>query len=1475
MTSTQLRRIVGYAVVATLGIGFTAGVPAAAASTTPAIVIGAKAPDLEVYAARELQRYLAELTGTRPAIQTDNAPLSGPAFLIGVPSSNAYLAQLASNGSLAITAQDPGPQGYVLQNSTLSGQQVLAIAGSDSAGALNGVYGLLTDHYGMSFGLTGDVFPPSKQALQLVAVNERKTPAQKIRGVVPWDVYPQGSSSYSQQDLASIIDQMAKMRLNLLNLHNYTGTLARRQTDYPYANFKFNGIQSRPQQVNSQTGTEWGELGWNIDQYRFGAADLFDDNVYGSTTATHGVSLGIDDVFGKGRSLFQWVLRYAHSRGVMVALGIDLNTVPAGYPSFSTPGVAAARAAQIVSDYPTLDYFIGYRSEGMPSGQNTSWKATFTTFRTAFSSANLPTKTAVSGWGLLPEFMSDLPADVIAAPIAPYTASFDNGAGFGTREYWGTPWLENDNGSSLEYAPSGINLSATIASYQAAAPNMTGIQALTWRLGDAVDAKVMWLSEASWDSGTDVATAQGAYQHYATTRYGSACAPNITPIINQNEATGLKYAESSTVKPPTSTDRSADATKAKSQSATINACIASTADPSQRDRLQNLAARIDAAEASDELDQSFASSSSLATLGTVFGRWISDMDRRVNDIGSLGMIVSAENRFVQFWYSTKEHQLVAGDSVWPPTNVQARSTQSGADITWQDPNATVTSYQVYRDGILVGSSPTTRLEYADSVAAGTHKYTVVAVNGASQSQESVPDSVATGTALTDPPRVVVISPPSSESLGSPVDIEARILSDRAYSGLSATLHYRTSGLTTWTDLPMSNRVRGIFGARIPATSLTSSGLEYYVSASDGINRGTFPVAGTNGPASVVAFPASTSAPTAPTLSVVGRQLQWTAPAGAAGFRVYRSFDRIASAGPQTLLTTLGQSTTSFTDSGTTFAGAALAGRFSYRVSALDPLGREGQSSTAVDVDYGAGLNTQEAEQATIVGPYTGGDQTPYIYLTPGTSNAVAVNALGKSGSQILWRGLASGQSFTVSYINPTGSMIQASLVIDGIPVGKVKFPPSSGIGSVSVQRPVQSMIAIRFGDDDYGANGSTNQLTIDAVSVNGGPTKGFEGEDASLVGASRVSQATASGGVTVGYFGDVRGDSITWSGVPTVNHESIRYSNAFATTQQAGLYSGNTRVATVSFPPTGDWANYSEAHVSASVQGFVSLRADSVDVAANGGKWCCGVDRMTAIGVGQDDLGSEAESGTLAGGATVVSQPAASGSATVGYLGPHAGGSITWPALTAGTGISIAFANANSTATHAGLYSGGTRVATLSFAPTGSWDSYLSLDVPVEISGAVKIQVDPQDVTNNGANYCCAIDRVTLHQGTPGGEVEYARLTGGADFFDRFASGGVSVGAWTTDNDGVQLVGVRQGDAVSIRYANGSSYGLQATLEVTGEPNRTLTFTPTSSWTRYSLLTVYGAVAGTLSIVFTPADRSANAVYGVNDGVRLDRIDVH
>ncbi|MDR3713288.1 MAG: carbohydrate-binding protein [Puia sp.] len=526
-----------------------------------AIYLPANPTSMEDYAGKELGRYIYQLSGRVPHVvnvpgdgsRADGA--NGAGFLLGRPGHNALIDRLIREGRLSCKPGNPGPQGYTLKKLTIDGRETVVIAANDETGVLYGVYGLLEEHLGVQFSFEGDVLPekkafaetpPARLSALLPDLDETRTPAVEIRGLLPWTNFPQSATSYSWEDWKYILDQMAKMRLNFLHIHNYSGEEGHNEM---FHNFEVDGRLSRVWMATARSGHAWGSYpGWDVNKYCFGSAELFDDYDFGADCALHNERLDNRQVFRKGVNEFQRVIAYAHSRGIRIGLGLDINLIPDSYQmSPEDPKVVEARVKQIETDYPALDYLLCFQSEGLgdPAAvkERAIWRKIFDGFYSGLKKTMPGLRLAVAGWGIRAEDVASLPPDVICAPISYYSDGCESGSVYGNREYWGCPWLERDFNSSVYYYPYNMNLSNTIKAWQERAPNMKGFYALTWRITDAVKARIGFLSRAPWDTKNELNGSEVLYRKFAQQQYGPAAAALVTPIINENEPFASDFSE--------------------------------------------------------------------------------------------------------------------------------------------------------------------------------------------------------------------------------------------------------------------------------------------------------------------------------------------------------------------------------------------------------------------------------------------------------------------------------------------------------------------------------------------------------------------------------------------------------------------------------------------------------------------------------------------------------------------------------------------------------------------------------------------------------------------------------------------------------------------------------------------------------------------------------------------------------------------
>jgi hypothetical protein len=493
----------------------------------------------EDYAARELSRYVYALSGNLPTITTSKITTSG--YILGRRGTHPLIDELLK--------QPIGPQGYALKKIKLNDQDVILIAANDETGVLYGVYGLLAEHYGVQFNFDGDVLPPAAAGIALFPdINETKTPLVAIRGFLPWTNFPQSATSYSWEDWKFILDQMARMRLNFLQIHNYNGEEGHNEM---FHNFEVDGKMSRVWMATARSGHAWGSYpGWDVNKYLFGSSALFDDYDFGADCALHNEKLDNKQVFRKGVNELQRVIAYAHKRGIKIGLGLDINLIPDSYNREpDDPKIMAARVKQIETDYPDLDYLLCFQSETLTeetpeaATMRQRWRKIFDAFYFGLNKTMPQLRLAVAGWGLREEDVASLPKDVICAPISRYSDAFEDGHIYKDHEYWGCPWMERDFYSSVYYYPYNMHLSNTIKAWQERAPNMNGFYTLTWRITDAIQPKLWFMARAPWDTKNEFNNGEVVYEKFAEQQYGKKAAALVTSIINQNEPFATDWSE--------------------------------------------------------------------------------------------------------------------------------------------------------------------------------------------------------------------------------------------------------------------------------------------------------------------------------------------------------------------------------------------------------------------------------------------------------------------------------------------------------------------------------------------------------------------------------------------------------------------------------------------------------------------------------------------------------------------------------------------------------------------------------------------------------------------------------------------------------------------------------------------------------------------------------------------------------------------
>jgi hypothetical protein len=175
-------------------------------------------------------------------------------------------------------------------------------------------------------------------------------------------------------------------------------------------------------------------------------------------------------------------------------------------------------------------------------------------------------------------------------------------------------------------------------------------------------------------------------------------------------------------------------------------------------------------------------------------------------------------------------------------NLQASGGEGYVDLGWtQNDFDLLAGFNLYRaiaaDGTYVRVNPTlvppqTRAFRDTSVAPGQpyyYKFVVVKTD----MTESQPSNVATATPLDTVPPTITHAPRTSAPPGLAISLSAQVTDNVAVRGVS--LHFRAIGETTYTTRPMTNAAGTSYSATIEGSAVASPGVEYYLSATDGVS----------------------------------------------------------------------------------------------------------------------------------------------------------------------------------------------------------------------------------------------------------------------------------------------------------------------------------------------------------------------------------------------------------------------------------------------------------------------------------------------------------------------------------------------------------------------------------------------------------------------------------------------------------------
>ncbi|MGA3325674.1 MAG: alpha-glucuronidase family glycosyl hydrolase [Terriglobia bacterium] len=292
------------------------------------IVVGNHASPSDRFVAAELQRYIEVLSGAKLALITaDEVSRQAKGLsllLVGGPEGNELVSGAAQRRQINFSGLKP--QGYLLRRITLQGRSALVIGGNGEGGTMYAGYDFL-ERLGFVFLLTKDILPEKRAEVPLPALDERVEAAFRRRGVHVDNCYP-NQTMWSLADWQRTIDQMAKMRMNYLQVFWFPNT--------PWLTYEYRGEKNF---LGDASVKESGYMLWRESQGSFLVKDLTVGREHFKYPRIAPPELQDvetpEQAFAKAQDLLRAVIAYAKTRHIDTWLAIDPVSVPPNLGRFA------------------------------------------------------------------------------------------------------------------------------------------------------------------------------------------------------------------------------------------------------------------------------------------------------------------------------------------------------------------------------------------------------------------------------------------------------------------------------------------------------------------------------------------------------------------------------------------------------------------------------------------------------------------------------------------------------------------------------------------------------------------------------------------------------------------------------------------------------------------------------------------------------------------------------------------------------------------------------------------------------------------------------------------------------------------------------------------------------------------------------------------------------------------------------------
>jgi len=489
----------------------------AQSKTKKTIIAISKAPgEHEVYAAKEVRRYLYLRTGELLPVQKlegSKLPTSVNIIVIGLATS-----PIIKEFAESVKIQNPDlllkHEEYWLKTYTQNSRKILMATGKDSVSTLYAAYKLM-ESYGIRYTSAGDIIPDGKIALFLPEIEKIFSPQFAVRGMLPYHSWnPEGPENWNEDAYKSFLTQQVKMGLNFIGLIYDFETSDRRTYVFP------------PEKQHWDAGDYW------IDTPPAGSGQAMKSNLYGSDRWLEARKLATPEeqtAYMKQANMkfMGEVFSYAHLFNVKCAIGAE-NRGDQQY--FET--LFNEIRNTVKPDYFWISSPETWSYSSPPQNTTDELISTYKAALAARKATNAPFEIASMGWSLGPQndplvLDRNLPKELIITTqnlnvgkgsVQPEWAQITN------RRKWVIPWMEDDFNllSPQLWVKRTIQNASDAKQY-----GCEGLIGVHWRT-KTITPQMMALAGLGWDNELDV---KSFYDDFAVTHFGTEAAEEISAIF--------------------------------------------------------------------------------------------------------------------------------------------------------------------------------------------------------------------------------------------------------------------------------------------------------------------------------------------------------------------------------------------------------------------------------------------------------------------------------------------------------------------------------------------------------------------------------------------------------------------------------------------------------------------------------------------------------------------------------------------------------------------------------------------------------------------------------------------------------------------------------------------------------------------------------------------------------------------------------